>query len=118
MEKFGNGKVVCCVPAFFCVFAYRNDYRYAKEVKEYELHQKKLLPTVRLPKPTFLQEAVSSHDHQVDPYSDSRQASRTTTLAENVYPHLDKTGFGVSLELGCLQTKLANLASNLSIEIA
>lgn len=37
-EQLENDEVVCCVPPFFCVCAYINDYRYAKDEKEYELH--------------------------------------------------------------------------------
>lgn len=41
-ERLGNGKSLCCVPAFFCLCARNNDYRDPKENSESALHKKTL----------------------------------------------------------------------------
>lgn len=91
MERFRNGRAVCCLSASFCVGACANGYCCAKKNNSYELHHEKLLFVARLRYGTFRQKTVSSYDRLADFYCVLVQASRKFCLIREFSIHYGKT---------------------------
>lgn len=97
-ERLGSEKTTFAVPATFCARSFINDFRCAKEDKEYNQCEKGRLPNPRLPIMELQQNEIYTEDHLVYLSRAVLVATREISASEENYASYCKTDFGSSTQ--------------------